>query len=154
MNKNEFSIVNVESKTAVSIRGKSSADKLQLLFDELFNELGNLVKSQGLQVSSPAFSICYDYSNGFVDIEAGLPVSGSPVPEGRVNVIQTYKGKTVTMNHYGTYGNLHESWNLLEEYVKENNLKILSYPFEVYVIGPFQERDSSKWLTKIYFPIL
>lgn len=153
MSNNEFSIANVEAKTAIAIRDKCITNELGMKYDELFTELGNLMKSQSLEAASPSFSICYEFSSEMVDIEAGIPVSGNPVSKGRINVIQTYGGKAVMKKHYGPYEKLHESWNALENHIKENNFQITGFPFEVYVVGARQTSDSSRWQTEIYFPI-
>lgn len=150
---NEFSIVNLEPKQAITIRDHCPASELSKKYDELFNKINESMKEQSLEYSSAPFGIYHDYSPEDVDVEVGIPVAGNPNPIGRVNVIQTYGGKAVKLKFYGPYSKLHEAWNSLMEHVRVNNYQMSDSPFEVYVTDPRSEPDPSKLLTELYCPI-
>jgi len=55
--------------------------------------------------------------------------------------------------HVGDYSELEQTYKEVEKFIKENKLTAKNVPWEVYVIGPGNEQDSTKWTTNIYFPI-
>ncbi len=149
----EYTIVNLEPKQAISIKATTTQAGLGEKFMELLPELHGILKKQSLQMSGAPFGMYHSFSPEKVDMEAGIPVTGNPQPEGRMNVIQTYGGKAVKTDFYGHYDNLKEGWDGIMAYVKENNLQGNGAPFEIYVTDPGSEPDSSKWLTEIYIPV-
>lgn len=150
----EFKLVTVKSKLAISIRDHSTAAELSNKFAELYGELSGLMKKQSLDFDASLFGIYHGFSPEDVDVEAGIPVSGSPEPEGRMNIINTYEGKAVKLDFHGPYSSLSVGWNAMIKYIEDNNLKASAPCFEVYVTDPGSEPDSNKWHTEIYYPIL
>lgn len=149
----EITIVNVESKQAMTIRDTCTAAELSDKFRELYGELSLIIKKQGLKTVNGPFGIYHSFSPEEVDLEAGIIVEGNPAPEGRMNVIKTYGGKAVCLKFYGPYSKLAEGWNELSEYLSNNNLKDTAPCYELYVGDPMETEDHSKLLTEIYCPI-
>jgi len=151
--KYEINISNVESQIAISIRDNCTAEELGKKFGEIYGEIGLYIKSQDLKFASHLFGIYHSFSPQNVDVEAGVPVSGRPEPEGRMRIMKTYGGKAVYLKYYGPYDKLSEGWNDMLNYVNENKLVASAPCFEVYITDPGSEPDSSKWLTELYYPI-
>lgn len=147
------SIVSLESMQAVSIRDHCPAAELSKKYAEIYGELGGMMKKQSLGFASHPFGIYHNFSPGDVDVEAGIPVSGSPVSEGRAVVMKTYSGKAVKIDFFGHYSKLSAGWDVLSKYLKDNGLKPAAPCFEIYVSDPEKEPDPDKWLTEIYCPV-
>jgi effector-binding domain-containing protein len=152
-NKYEISITHVEPAIAISIRDNCTVAELGKKFGELYGELGQIIKKQNLKFASHLFGIYHNFRPESVDVEAGIPISGNPEPEGRMRIMKTYGGKAVCLKYYGPYDKLSEGWSEILNYVNENSLNALAPCFEVYVTDPGSEPDSSKWLTELYFPV-
>ncbi|MEO8512492.1 MAG: GyrI-like domain-containing protein [Ignavibacteria bacterium] len=149
----KIEIVNVESIQALTIKDSCTAKELSKKYQELYSEIGKVIKEQSLKVSSMPFGIYHSFSLEHVDVEAGIPVEGTPKPEGRVNVINTYSGNAARATFIGPYEKLGDAWDEFFKWMGENGF-IPGFPcYEIYVTDPANEADNSKWQTDLYFPL-
>lgn len=59
----------------------------------------------------------------------------------------------ISLYHHGAYENIPETRDKLLAYAKENNLKIAGKCRHLYIEGPPQHKDPSKFITRIILPI-
>ena len=149
----EYTLVNLEPKQAITIRDHCTAPELGKKFTEIYGELSKIIEKHSLKFVEHPFGIYHKYSPEDVDLEAGMFVEGNPKPEGRMNLIETYKGRAIRADFYGPYEKLHEGWNDAMAYAKENNFELFAPCFEIYITDPRSEQDSSKWHTELYLPV-
>jgi hypothetical protein len=67
---------------AITIRDHCPASELSKKYDEIYSEFGGIMKKQSLAFASHPFGIYHTFSPEDVDVEAGIPVTGSPKAEG------------------------------------------------------------------------
>lgn len=149
----EFTIVNLEPKQAIAIRDHSTAAGLGKKYGEIYGELSEIIKKQDLEVTDHPLGIYHSFTQEDVDMEGAIVVKGNPKPEGRMHVINTYKGKALRGDFYGPYDKLQEGWDATVAYAKENNMETTWPCFEIYVNDPGNEPNPSKLHTEIYLPI-
>lgn len=96
------------------------------------------------------------YSNtpeNFV-FECVIPINKMPeVKPKKANIVILEATKAIVYNHYGAYNNMHKAYDKLKEYINENKLTQTGPTREFYITDSQTERDSSKWLSKIYIPV-
>ena len=63
------------------------------------------------------------------------------------------KGRTIWLQHIGSYEASAAAWNALDLYMKNHQLEMRSSPYEEYLVSPEMESDTSRWITNIYFPV-
>jgi effector-binding domain-containing protein len=59
--------------------------------------------------------------------------------------------KAVFVNYYGAYDKISDAYNSIRQYLSDNKLKEKTPSIEQYIAGPSNEKDTTKWLTKIVF---
>lgn len=69
------------------------------------------------------------------------------------NILEIPEFHAIAAYHYGAYENISESRGKLIAYAKENNLKISGKCRHVYVEGPPQHKDKSKFITQVILPV-
>jgi len=149
----EFKILNVEPMQGLSITDNCTPMGLPDKYDELYAELREIIKKQGLDGNGQAFGIYYSFTNDNVKVEAGYVIDGTPKEEGRAKITQTYSGRTICARHVGSYSGLGEAWGEFNKWIKENNYKAAGNCYEMYVNDPGNEKDDSKLITDLYLPI-
>lgn len=93
----------------------------------------------------------YDEKKMECDMAAVIPVSEKTTLEGFET--WTLSGKALHIAYYGAYENSFKAHYALNEYIESHALKKRSPVIEEYVTDPSTERDTSKWLTDIYYLI-
>jgi effector-binding domain-containing protein len=149
----EFKIVKVESMQGLSITDNCTPMGLPDKYDELYTELREIIKKQGLDNSGPAFGIYHSFTKENVKVEAGFVIDGTPKEQGRAKTIQTYGGNAICARHVGPYRGLGNAWGEFNKWVKENNYRAAGNCYELYVNDPGNEKDDSKLITDLYLPI-
>jgi hypothetical protein len=66
---------------------------------------------------------------------------------------QLYSGAAIRGIHIGDTRNIKKSHEEVKEYISYKNFQPNGVPWEVYVKDQRNERDSSKWITEIYYPV-
>jgi effector-binding domain-containing protein len=46
---------------------------------------------------------------------------------------------------------LQDAYNSIQQYLSDNKLKAKTPSIEQYIVGPANEKDTAKWITKIVF---
>jgi effector-binding domain-containing protein len=59
----------------------------------------------------------------------------------------------VIAHYYGGYMGTPAGHIAVKEYLEANNKKVIGVPWEMYVTDPTLEKDSTKWLTEICYPV-
>ena len=94
----------------------------------------------------------YDEKTGTTDMVAAMPVKGSPTVTG----FETFlipAGKEVCVDYFGPFEKMGEAHFAIDDYLKEKKLVQSPPAIEQYMTDPMMEKDTSKWLTRIVYPI-
>ncbi len=83
-----------------------------------------------------------------------VPLAGRiEIKDAAISYYHFDKRRTIWLTHKGAYETSYNAWNTLDKYIKYNKLQTIGNPYEVYVSGPMNEADTSKWITNICFPV-
>lgn len=96
----------------------------------------------------------WNETDSTADMMAGFPVKGNAgtrVEGFDVHVIPT--GKMLRMNYYGAYDKTGEAHAAMDAYIKANNMTQAGNVIEEYITDPMAEKDTAKWLTRIYYVV-
>lgn len=94
----------------------------------------------------------WDEANKQVDLAYAVPVKTKTEVAG-LSTFEVPAGKLLMVDYYGPYSGTGAAHNAMDEYVKEHNLQSDVPVWEQYITDPMGEPDTSKWLTKVYYPI-
>lgn len=137
----------------LAVRTSADAAAISAKLGEAYGTVMTSMKTQGLNFAGPVFAIYYSASETGFDFEAGIPVDKKGKDDGNVKAGTRYGGKVIVADYYGSYEGLVNAHTAIDEYVKKNNKQVAGPPWEEYVTDPVVEKDTAKWLSKVYYPI-
>lgn len=146
-------VVDVATQAAYTIKTTVKMNEIAAKLGEIYGKIMGLLQKNKIEMVGPPFLITHKYTPETLDIEAGLPVGSLGKSSGEINAMEIKAGKAVTAIHLGSYETTPATYQLIEEWVKQNNKQIIGSPWEVYITDPGIEKDTAKWQTQIYFPI-
>lgn len=123
--------------------------------DKAFKELLHLARKEDLLVTGAPFAryLRWDSVTLFSVMDLGIPVASAEKAGGRVRVVNYPEQKVALVHYFGSYEKTAPVYYVLDQYVKETGLKDAGGPWEIFVKGPDNERDTAKWETVIVFPV-
>jgi effector-binding domain-containing protein len=73
-----------------------------------------------------------------------------PIKPEVFELFETPQSKVMTIDYFGAYSQTTKAHFAMDEYLKSKNLT-QKFVIEEYVTDPMAEKDTTKWLTKIYY---
>lgn len=94
----------------------------------------------------------WDEKNQQTDMAAAVPVpAGSVLQKNIIRLENVPASKAIYVNYTGGYDKLAEAHTSLDKFMAEEKLTQKAPVIEQYINGPVNEKDTSKWLTKIVY---
>jgi effector-binding domain-containing protein len=149
----EVATKEIQSQNALAMRINCSLEEIEEKMSGSIGRLFSMADSSGLEMTGPPFTIWYKWEGEEFEFDNCIPVSESINPGEGVRAIQTYSGKVVSVLHTGHYSTAHNSWMVLENWMKENALESNGDPMEVYLTNPQDEPDPTNWVTELVWPV-
>lgn len=150
--RNEVKEIEWPGKTFVTARATIAFNDLTTFFGEKYGAIYGALYKTGLEVTGPPCAIYYsiDETTMETDLAAAVPVSGGVPDIAGFDKVTIPTGKAVYTIHYGPYDSMTATYQLLEKYMAEHDLK-RKWIVEEYLSDPAVETDSTNWKTNIYF---
>ena len=132
-------------------------EDLQPIFDEGYKKIYHFSQENNIELTGPAVGLYWDFNmtTGTMSVLPGAEVAaGTIVPEdSEFVVIEIPESNTLADTHIGNYDGLKNVHDKMMKHLMQSNLKMGKYTIEVYVTDPMKEKDSSKWVTDIYYQL-
>ncbi len=138
------SSMSFEDKNAISAQmGKS------------YGELMTSLEKSKVQMTGAPFCLYpkWDETSKQMEMVCALPVPEGTKLTGKYTVQQLPGGKAVKAVHIGDYNTLEKTHNEIARYIEYKGLEITGAPWEVYVTDPMVEKEATKWITEVYYPV-
>ena len=86
--------------------------------------------------------------------ELGIPANVNDIPQdGRIR-LKTMPGMNhAILDYYGTYSTMGDGHQMIQQWLARQGKSLIGPPWEMYITTPYNEPDSNKWLTRIFYPI-
>lgn len=150
----DFEERQIGKMNVLGIREKMNvADINSAKFGEWFGAISRSVNKHKLQFAGAPMAIYYSYDNNMSDLEAAIPVAGEAKDDGKVKYHEVPACKALVVKYFGNYNKVEPVYNAAFEYIGKQGMKSAGPPMEIYVTDPATEKDTTKWLTEIAFPI-
>lgn len=121
---------------------------------ESYGLISQWIKQNDMKMSGAPFAIYHEYDEkGVVKMEAGIPVVIAKASSDRVKKGSIRGQMVVFADYYGPYEGSSLAHEAILKWVKDKGKIITGSPWEEYVTDPGLEPDSTKWLTKVYYPV-
>lgn len=94
----------------------------------------------------------WDEKNQQTDMAAAVPVpAGTRIQNNIIRIGNINSSKAVYVNYPGAYDKIADAHNSLDRYIADKKLTQKFPVIEQYISGPFNEKDTAKWLTKVVY---
>jgi effector-binding domain-containing protein len=144
----------VKEIKALGIKSSVPAAEIGKTLGQSYGEIMAFMTKNNIKQAGAPFAIYHSHSEEKVDFEACIPIEAVTVkPTGKIIETGIKGGNAVVANYYGDYDKSAIGHIAIDKYVATNNKKVKGSPWEVYVTDPGVEKDTAKWLTKIYYPV-
>jgi effector-binding domain-containing protein len=151
----KISMTDAEPQTILAINETTSLDKKEIseALGRAFTEINEFMKRNNLQMAGPPLAINNSYDGGRYNFDAGIPIKTTKVTTtGRIKLMMTPPGRVVKGIAVGPSDQSDIYYQIMEDYIKENNLKLRGKSWEVYLSDP-AVTPAENLVTHIYYPI-
>ncbi len=118
-----------------------------------YGALMGAVQSQKLEVTGAPFAIYYNESNTNWELDACISVNKTAKKEGNIQPGKYEGGNMLVVSYFGAYEGTAAGHEAASAYINSNKLEVIGAPWEKYVTDPMTEKDTTKWLTEICYPV-
>ncbi|GIV32800.1 MAG: hypothetical protein KatS3mg031_0335 [Chitinophagales bacterium] len=138
----------------LTLRDSCSVEDIPITLGSLYEKIVTFAMVSELPLKGYPIAIWhqFDPQADFVDVEAGIPLEDSISAPAGFHVVKI-GGKAVKTIHRGDYESMSTTYNAFSNWMKDKGISSSGPPWEVYVTDPGEEKDTTKWITEIYFPI-
>lgn len=155
--KNVYGIDIVETKLKDTIIATLSRYELRPPSDSLgcllISELRQEVSRAGLSITDSPMTIIIPVQEGKYKMMVGFPVNKVAKPNSSLVIKKMIPGKLLTATVYGGPGAISNGYEQLRKYIIDHNKEEVALPYEVAVINRCVEKDTSKWITALCYPV-
>lgn len=147
-------IINLKEYPYMSIKQKCNWDAVSAVMTNSYDKLMKYIQTAGAEMSGPPFVIYHKMEEGTIDIEMGIPTSKELMSKGTILTGTQNQSVAASTDYYGFYDNIGEAHGVVQDWIIKMELEPAGVPMEVYVSDPSSETDTTKWLTRIYYPVV
>ena len=137
----------------VMVRQQVNWTDISVFFKEHLKLLYKETSRQQIAAGAPAgLYFMWDEKNQQTNMGAALTVPAGSILQG--SAFQTTDipaSRAIYITYPGPYDHIADAHNSLGQYLINKKLKQKTPVIEQYISGPFNEKDSSKWITKILY---
>ncbi|MBL6447852.1 GyrI-like domain-containing protein [Fulvivirga sp. 29W222] len=151
------SVVDVKPVTYIGLEASlapSNMEAISSTMGTLYEQLMQEAETSSLKMSGAPLAVYKSFDENNMVIICGLPVpKGTIIEHESITIGETPGGKAVKATHKGNYDKLHLAHEKVSKYIKNKDLKIAGYPYEVYITDPEKVSDTAQWITEVYYPL-
>jgi len=92
--------------------------------------------------------------NGTGTVSLAIPVSGVIGGKGDISFTRLVPGRYLITDVKGGPATVDRALGALKDYIRDHQRTVMAIPFQSLITNRMQEPDSSKWVTKIYYPVM
>ncbi|HSV32059.1 MAG TPA: GyrI-like domain-containing protein [Atribacteraceae bacterium] len=152
MVKYTFEVRDQKAQPVLSIRKKTTVEKLPDLIGESYTKIMDYMNELGEQPAGVPFTAYYSLDMHDLDVEMGFPVT-RPLPEkDEIKAGETPAGKIVSTMYKGPYAGMEEPYTEMAKWINDNGYKSTGVYYEYYYNSPADVPESDL-LTKIVMPV-
>ncbi|MEM9608377.1 MAG: GyrI-like domain-containing protein [Actinomycetota bacterium] len=146
-------IVDLDPEEAIAVHGDVALEDLPGFFERAFADAAAGAQAAGVEIIGPPFGYYPATDGDVVAVEAGFPVTALVGETDSTHPLILPGGAAVVVTHVGPYEALADTYDELQAWMADNDLRAADNMWESYVAGPGTEPDPTKWRTKITWPL-
>lgn len=142
-------VVEVGETTAAVIRDVVDVSALPQFFDRSFPALVAEISKQGVAIVGPAFARYYGPPSATVDLEVGFATDRPVRASGDITPTVLPGGRVARLVHQGSYDQLGQAWEQLQQWIAQQGLTPSEHLWEVYVTEPRPDMNPAELRTEL-----
>ena len=160
MEKNEnvynISVTQVMVTDTLLVTTKSISDHYPTTAEvyQLIGQLRNYISAQGAQASHHPMLYVHTTEDNRIQTMVAIPVNKPLHDAGNIAFKRMVPGKILLTEIKGGPQTIRQAFTQMEYYVEDFKKISPAIPFEMLVTDRMQETDTTKWITRIYYPVL
>ncbi len=144
--------VQVKDTILISTKFSSSSYPSMRRIYEVIDSIKNYIAiNNAKETDYPMLHVWQD--SGLFHTAIAIPVNERITENKTFYIKRMVPGKILVSSVKGGAATADEALNQLTLFVNDNHLSSPAIPFESFVTDRMQEKDTAKWVTKIYYPI-
>jgi AraC family transcriptional regulator len=139
----------------LTMRAQVAPAELEAKMNELMPKLVGYAMMNGIELAGPPFARYFERSAERIDFEAGIPTLKAQPGNPALGITpgELPAGPALATEHRGAYQRLPEAHAALARWAAANGKQPGGAAWEVFLTNPVQERDPSRWRTKVFLPL-
>lgn len=137
------------------IRAQAAPEELEATMNALMVRLIAYAMMRRIDLAGPPLARYHTRTDERVDFEAAIPTV-KPLdgdPERGITSAALPAGPAIATVHRGAYESLPAAHAALARWARAHGRKPAGGAWEVFLTNPIQERDVSRWRTKVFLPL-
>lgn len=147
-------IVSVPEMLCLSIKDTATGENISRKMDMDYQALQEDILALNISGSgNPGLLLYTDHPKNII-FRCLIPVPQMPAAKPSRSDLFVLEGtRAVVYNYYGPYQNMPSAYEDIKKYITEHKLQQTGPVREFYITDPYLEKDTSRWLSKIYIPV-
>lgn len=154
--------VDVYRSTLDSMRFYSITESINMtgltpdFFGRNFSKIDAYLGSEMQNSKRPPFAIFHEWDeeNRSTTVECAIPLWSLMEGNDEIKRRQIASTAALFVDYYGPYEFTGKAHQAISDYAQVNSIALAGMALEIYVTDPSEEADTSKWLTKVVYPIV
>ena len=142
-------------RTYIAISDTVSFDDFEMFFANNFGKLYQAATAADIKmISKPsALMHTWDENNKKTYMSAAIMIETKADSLNGIEYISLPASNSLTTDYYGSYEGSPKAHENMWNYIQENQHELAGPVIEEYITDPTTEKDTAKWLTRIFYPI-
>jgi effector-binding domain-containing protein len=149
----DIHLIELQEQSVAGVRQRIRMDEITTIFDTRFQEVLQALRSAGVAPAGAPYARYHGEVGETVDVEVGFPVEQPFAGSGDVVGETLPAVRAVEAVHEGAYDSLKNTYEAVERWMGERDLKPLDQSWEIYEAGPESDPDPATWRTRVVFPV-
>lgn len=150
----DVQVVDLPIRHFIGLRQTVGMEGLGDVFAQNTPKVFEAVNKAGMEMAGMPCGLYFtwDEAAGMTDCAQVIPVKEAQTINGfeSMSIPQT---RALLVEYYGSYEGVAAAHQALDKYMKKEGVQMIEPAIEEYVTDPMAESDTSKWLTRVYYPI-
>jgi len=148
-------VVDMPERHFVLLRDRVSFDEMAQFYARSYGALVAAMEKAGVQQAGPPTGLYYawDEAGEMTDMAAAFPIRQKATFPNEFSQTTLPAGRAIVVDYYGGYDRLGDAHNAIDDFAGENGMTLGAPAIEEYITDPGQEPDTSRWLTKVTYPV-
>lgn len=149
----DVDIIMLDKIYVLSIRDKIKNKEFGKRIGENFSAIAFYIDDRKIKVTGAPFIILHKMMQNESDVEFAIPVDSTTEAGGEINFHSIDATEAMVVKYFGAYDKTVQVYEAANKFIESKNKKQNGPPREIYITDPGIEKDTSKWLTEIIFPV-